>query len=397
METLKILFWILLGIVIYTYIGYGLLLYIMVKIKRLIRVRTINKSISNDLPEVTLLIPAYNEKEYVKLKMKNTMGLNYPKDKLKVIWVTDGSNDGTNKLVEKYSNVELYHNNERKGKINAINRVMPKINTPIVIFSDANTTLGLDSISHIVRCFNDQMVGCVSGEKRILNKNKDVAAGAGEGLYWKYESTLKKWDAELYSAVGAAGELFAIRTELYQEVEPDTILDDFIISLRIAQLGYTIQYNPNAYALESASENVREELKRKIRISAGGIQSITRLTALLNFFKYGLLSFQYISHRVLRWTITPLSLILLIPISATLAFQSGMINTSFYNFFFWIQLGMYFIAFLGWLLENNSTRIKVLFVPYYFLIMNLSVVLGFVRFINNNQTVNWERAKRAAI
>ena len=274
---------------------------------------------------------------------------------------------------------------------------MPKINTPIVIFSDANTTLGLDSISHIVRCFNDQMVGCVSGEKRILNKNKDVAAGAGEGLYWKYESTLKKWDAELYSAVGAAGELFAIRTELYQEVEPDTILDDFIISLRIAQLGYTIQYNPNAYALESASENVREELKRKIRISAGGIQSITRLTALLNFFKYGLLSFQYISHRVLRWTITPLSLILLIPISATLAFQSGMINTSFYNFFFWIQLGMYFIAFLGWLLENNSTRIKVLFVPYYFLIMNLSVVLGFVRFINNNQTVNWERAKRAAI
>ena len=162
-----------------------------------------------------------------------------------------------------------------------------------MVFSDANTLLGRDSVRIIVDLFRNPKVGCVSGEKRIHQKQADAAAGAGEGLYWKYESTLKKWDAELYSVVGAAGELFAVRTELFHEVEPDTLLDDFIISLRIAMQGYTIQYNPDAYAIETASANVKEELKRKIRISAGGIQSIIRLKKLLNIFKYGTLSFQY--------------------------------------------------------------------------------------------------------
>ena len=395
METLTIVFWILLFIIFYTYVGYGMVLYIMVKVKRLFSKKTSVKQV-DELPEVTLLIPAYNERAYVIQKMENTMALNYPMDKLKIVWVTDGSNDGTNLLLKNYRNVQLFHQNERKGKINAMNRVMPHIETPLVVFSDANTKLGNNSIMHIVNCFADEKVGCVSGEKRIVNKESDAAAGAGEGLYWKYESTLKKWDAELYSAVGAAGELFAIRTELYHEVEPDTLLDDFIISLRVTQKGYTIQYNPEAYAIETASANVREELKRKIRISAGGIQSVLRLLPLLNFFKYGLLSFQYISHRVLRWTITPLSLLLLIPVSAGLAFNEGFHGFQFYTMFFWLQMALYAAALLGWLLENNATRIKVLFVPYYFFIMNLSVVLGFFRFLNNNQSVNWERAKRAA-
>ncbi|APY08064.1 glycosyl transferase [Winogradskyella sp. J14-2] len=395
METLKILFWILLLIIFYTYVGYGIILYVMVKIKRLFSKKASVNTVE-ELPEVSLLIPAYNEKDYVFQKMKNTQNLNYPKDKLNIVWVTDGSNDGTHSLLENYENVQLFHKDERKGKINAMNRVMPHIKTPIVIFSDANTNLGEDSIMHIVNCFNDEKVGCVSGEKRIVNKDSDAAAGAGEGLYWKYESTLKKWDAELYSAVGAAGELFAIRTALYNEVEQDTLLDDFIISLRVAQKGYTIQYNPEAYAIETASANVKEELKRKIRISAGGIQSVIRLRSLLNVFKYGLLSFQYISHRVLRWTITPLSLLLLIPVSAGLAFNEGLNNFQFYTVFFWLQIAMYLSALLGWLLEHNATRIKVLFVPYYFFIMNLSVVLGFFRFMNNTQSVNWERAKRAA-
>ncbi|GAL65903.1 glycosyltransferase family 2 protein [Jejuia pallidilutea] len=395
METLKILFWILLFIIFYTYVGYGMVLYVMVKIKRFFSTKRSINTIE-ELPEVSLLIPAYNEKDYVFQKMKNTQNLNYPKDKLNIVWVTDGSNDGTHSLLENYENVQLFHKDERKGKINAMNRVMPHIKTPIVIFSDANTNLGEDSIMHIVNCFNDEKVGCVSGEKRIVNKDSDAAAGAGEGLYWRYESTLKKWDAELYSAVGAAGELFAIRTALYNEVEQDTLLDDFIISLRVAQKGYTIQYNPEAYAIETASANVKEELKRKIRISAGGIQSVIRLRSLLNIFKYGLLSFQYISHRVLRWTITPLSLLLLIPVSAGLAFNEGLNNFQFYTVFFWLQIAMYLSALLGWLLENNATRIKVLFVPYYFFIMNLSVVLGFFRFMNNTQSVNWERAKRAA-
>ncbi len=395
MKYLEIFFWVLLAVIFYTYIGYGIVLFILVKIKRTFSKKTIHTYAQEDLPEVTLLIPAYNEKDYVQQKIQNSLNLNYPKDKLKIAWVTDGSNDGTNKLIEEYDNIGLFHKDERKGKINAMNRVMPFVKTPIVVFSDANTNLGKDSIMHIANCFKDPKVGCVSGEKRIINKEADAAAGAGEGLYWRYESTLKKWDAELYSAVGAAGELFAIRTELYNEVEPDTLLDDFIISLRVAKKGYTIQYNPEAYAIETASANVGEELKRKIRISAGGIQSVIRLRSLLNIFKYGILSFQYISHRVLRWTLTPLCLLLLIPVSTVLAINEGIFDFGFYAIFFWLHALFYIAALLGWILENKSLKVKILFVPYYFFIMNLSVVLGFFRYINNTQSVNWERAKRA--
>ena len=396
MEILKIIFFVLVFIVVYTYIGYGILLYFIIKVRRILKLNKKPNTTENYEPEVTLFIAAYNEKEYVEAKMKNTLELEYPKEKLKIIWVTDGSDDGTPHLLQGYPNTTVHHLDERNGKIGAMNRGMDFVKTPIVIFSDANTNLGKESISRIVRLFNDPVVGCVSGEKRIINKESDVASGAGEGIYWKYESALKKWDAELYSVVGAAGELFAIRTALYQHVEKDTLLDDFVISLRIAQQGYTIQYDPEAYAIETASANVKEEFKRKVRISAGGIQSIVRLRSLLNVFKYGTLSFQYISHRVLRWSLTPLCLILLIPVLSILAINEGILSFGFYSIVFWLQVLFYASALLGWFLENRETRIKILFVPYYFFIMNLSVVLGFFRYLKKSQSVNWERAKRAA-
>ncbi|MFT6754905.1 MAG: cellulose synthase/poly-beta-1,6-N-acetylglucosamine synthase-like glycosyltransferase [Urechidicola sp.] len=395
MEILKITFWSLLFIVVYTYVGYGVLLYVIIKIRRFFKV---GKKVEVDYsyePEVTLFIAAFNEKDYVAKKMKNTLELEYPKEKLKIVWVTDGSDDGTPDLLKDFQHTTVHHLDERNGKIGAMNRGMAFVKTPIVIFSDANTNLGKESVRRMVNLFNDSSVGCVSGEKRIVDKESDVAAGAGEGLYWKYESALKKWDAELYSVVGAAGELFAIRTALYKHVEKDTILDDFIISLRVAQEGYTIQYDPEAYAIETASANVKEEFKRKIRISAGGIQSIVRLRSLLNIFKYGTLSFQYISHRVLRWSLTPLCLILLIPVLSILAVNEGILSFSFYPIVFWLQILFYSAALLGWFLENRKTSIKILFVPYYFFIMNLSVVLGFFRYIKKTQSVNWERSKRA--
>ena len=395
METLKILFWIFLFIIVYTYVGYGVLLFAIIKIRRFFK---IGKKVEIDPtyePEVTLFIAAYNEKDYVAAKMKNTLSLEYPKEKINIIWVTDGSDDGTPNLLQGYPNTTVHHLDARNGKIGAMNRGMEFVKTPIVIFSDANTNLGKESIRRIVNLFGNPKVGCVSGEKRIVDKESDVASGAGEGMYWKYESQLKKWDAELYSVVGAAGELFAIRTKLYRHVEKDTLLDDFMISLRVAQDGYTIQYDPEAYAIETASANVKEELKRKVRISAGGIQSIVRLRSLLNIFKYGTLSFQYISHRVLRWSLTPLCLVLLIPVLSVIAVNDGLLSFSLYAILFWLQLLFYAAALLGWFLENRETRVKILFIPYYFFIMNLSVVLGFFRYMKNTQSVNWERSKRA--
>lgn len=396
MATIEILFWFFVFIIFYAYIGYGILLYIIIKLRRILGIYKPFSGNEDYEPEVTLFVAAYNEKDYVDAKVKNSLSLNYPQEKVHHVWVTDGSDDGTPDLLRTYDGLEVYHKPERGGKIGAMNRGMEFVKTPIVIFSDGNTNLGRDSIREIVRLFRNPKVGCVSGEKRIYQKDSDAAAGAGEGLYWKYESTLKKWDAELYSVVGAAGELFAIRTELFQHVEKDTLLDDFIISLRVAKKGYTIQYNPNAYAIETASANVKEELKRKVRISAGGIQSVIRLKELLNPFKFGVLSFQYISHRVLRWTLAPLGLLLLIPLNMILALSSpeGLFSAELYPVIFWLQMLFYAAALLGWFLENHSIKVKILFVPYYFFIMNLSVFLGFKRFLKGQQSVNWERAKR---
>jgi cellulose synthase/poly-beta-1,6-N-acetylglucosamine synthase-like glycosyltransferase len=369
-------------------------LFILIKIRRITGLSNKPMPDPSFEPEVTLFIAAYNEKEFIGEKIRNSRELEYPREKLHIVWVTDGSDDGTPDELKKYQEVVVHHLPQRNGKIGAMNRGMAFVNTPVVVFCDANTLLGRESIRRIVRLFSNPKVGCVSGEKRIFSKDKDNASGAGEGLYWKYESTLKKWDAELYSVVGAAGELFAIRTELYQEVERDTLLDDFIISLRVAQKGYTIQYDPDAYAIENASANVKEELKRKIRISAGGIQSVIRMRSLLNIFKYGILSFQYISHRVLRWTLAPLSLLLLLPVGFALALNDGLFSPEFYPILFWLQIAFYLAALLGWYLENRAIRLKILFVPYYFFIMNLSVFLGFIRYLKGSQTVNWERAQR---
>ena len=394
MNTLEILFLGSLFIIFYSYLGYGMLLYLIIKVKRILGLSKKFEGNDDFEPEVTLFVAAYNEKDYIDEKVKNSKELNYPQEKIQHLWVTDGSDDGTPQLLKQYEGIEVQHEDARGGKIGAMNRGIKFVKAPIVIFSDGNTTLGKESIREIVNLFKNPKVGCVSGEKRIINKDADAAAGAGEGIYWKYESTLKRWDAELYSVVGAAGELFAIRTELWQEVEKDTLLDDFIISLRVAMSGYTIQYNPAAYAIETASANVKEELKRKIRISAGGIQSVVRLRALLNIFKYRTLSFQYISHRVLRWTLTPLLLLCIIPINFFLALRNGFDFHNIYTLLFYGQILFYLAALLGWFFENRKIKVKVLFIPYYFFIMNLSVYLGFKRYIKGSQTVNWVRAKR---
>ncbi len=390
MSWIEILFWIMFLLVFYTYLGYGIVLFVLLQIKRLFTRKKQLILTNDELPHITLLVAAYNEEDYVAKKVENTRSLDYPSEKLHQMWVTDGSNDRTPQLLSAYSDVTVLHKSERAGKIAAMNRAVKFVKTPIVVFSDANTLLGHESLRRIATMFANPKTGCVSGEKRIYNADQEAASAAGEGLYWKYESTLKRWDAELYSAVGAAGELFAIRTELFNEVEPDTLLDDFIISLRVAMQGYKIDYDSEAYAIESASANVTEELKRKIRIAAGGIQSVVRLYPLLNIFKYGMLSFQYISHRVLRWTVTPFALILLFVLNIALVPYS-----TFFMVVMGLQVLFYILALLGWMLESRKMKSKVLFVPYYFFIMNYAVFMGIGRFIKKTQSVNWERAQRA--
>lgn len=383
-------FWISLFIVFYTFIGYAIFLFFLVKLKQLLYGKRKLLYNLNELPTLTLIVPAYNEVDIIEKKIQNTLSLDYPADKINFIFITDGSTDGTPDRVLLYPAIRLMHASERKGKINAMNRAMQQVKTEVTVFTDANTFLNSKALINIAKYYADARVGAVSGEKRV--HVSDVSdATAGEGFYWKYESLLKKWDSELFSVVGAAGELFSIKTNLYKPVPPDTILDDFTISLLIASQGYRIVYEPDAFAIENTSADIKEELKRKIRIAAGGMQSILRLGSLLNPFRHPVLSFQYISHRVLRWTITPFLLIIALLLNIIIVLYHHQL---IYQVLLVAQLLLYVLALTGWLFERREIKIKLFFVPFYFYLMNYAVIMGIIRYFSQKQSVVWEKVKR---
>jgi cellulose synthase/poly-beta-1,6-N-acetylglucosamine synthase-like glycosyltransferase len=393
--TVTFIFWLLLIVLAYTYAGYGLVLVLLVNLKRIFSKRKIQDPDILFEPNVSLFVTAFNERPYINQKIINSFGLDYPKEKIQYIWITDGSDDGSAELLAEYPEIEVYHQPERRGKIDAMNRGMQFVKAPFVIFSDANTRLSPNTIREMMKCFSHPEVGCVAGEKRIVEKPEDTASGAGEGLYWKFESRIKKMDAELNSAVGAVGELFSIRTELFEPVEKDTILDDFIISLRIAAKGYRIDYTPEAFAEETASVNVKEELKRKTRIAAGGVQTVHRLLYMLNPFRYGWLSWQFFSHKVLRWTIAPLFLFIFLPVNIlNVAAGKTWLTPALPSVILWIQSVCYLLALAGWIFESRKVRTKILFIPYYFTAINYASVKGIIRYLRGKQKVTWEKSKR---
>jgi cellulose synthase/poly-beta-1,6-N-acetylglucosamine synthase-like glycosyltransferase len=388
--TLEISFWILAGIIFYTYLGYGVLVIVLGRIKDF---RCGKQRIFPDAyePQTTLLFAAFNEAEWLKKKIENSLNLDYPPDKLKIMVITDGSNDGSEEIIEKNPRIIHLHEAERQGKMAAINRAMKFVDTEIVIFSDANTMLNRKAIRELISFFRDPAVGCVSGEKRVCTRGRNEAASAGEGTYWRYESLIKKWEARLGSCIGAAGELFAIRTDLFMKVQEDTLIDDFVISMRIALKGCRIQYAPEAYAMETASADISEEFKRKIRIAAGNLQSILRMPELLNVFQHGMLTFQYISHKFLRSFVVPFCLIALIPLNLFLMTEGG----ALYILLFILQAVFYLAATAGYLLQKRRLAFNLFFIPLYITVMNISAVVGFSRYLRGRQSVLWEKAARS--
>lgn len=393
--SLHIIFWSALLLVLYTYIGYAILIYILARLFPYpisIKERSQNSD-ANEPPPLTLFITAYNESAVIPEKMLNCLELDYPPDKLNILWVIDGSTDDSRELLAKYSMVKIVGSAHRKGKTAAVNHGMEYVKTPIVVFSDANCLLNAGALKIIARQFEDPTIGCVSGEKRVAFDNDDTVSSKGEGAYWKYESLLKRLDFEFYSAVGAAGELFAVRTELFEAMEEDTLLDDFMLSMRIALKGYRIAYTADAYAVEYGSLNMEEEGKRKRRIAAGGWQSIGRLLPLLNGFKFGKLSFQYISHRVLRWSVTPFALFTLFPLAALLGYcNSSLLNV--FNIIFVAQCLFYLCAAFGYLMRNNPNSTKLFYIPYYFLFMNINVMRGIYYLFSRSFIDGWEKSQR---
>ncbi|RKF32548.1 glycosyl transferase [Sphingobacterium siyangense] len=390
---LQFVFWTCIFLVLYTYIGYAILIYILARLFPYpIKERSQNSD-GYELPPLTLFITAYNEAEIIQEKMSNCLELDYPEDKIHILWVIDGSTDDSRELLAKYPMVKIVGSAHRKGKTAAVNHGMEYVKTPIVVFSDANCLLNAGTLKIITRQFEDPTIGCVSGEKRVAFDNDDTVSSKGEGAYWKYESLLKRLDFEFYSAVGAAGELFAVRTELFAAMEEDTLLDDFMLSMRIALKGYRIAYTADAYAVEYGSLNMEEEGKRKRRIAAGGWQSIGRLLPLLNGFKFGKLSFQYISHRVLRWSVTPFALFTIFPLAALLGYcNSSLLNV--FNIIFVAQCLFYLCAAVGYLMRNNPNSTKLYYIPYYFLFMNINVIRGIYYLFSRSFIGGWEKSQR---
>ena len=392
--TLKIIFWLCLALVVYTYVGYGAVLYIILKVKNIFFRRETTPILPLDpqlLPDVTLMICAYNEADVIEEKMQNIRALNYPQDKLCVMWVTDGSNDNSNELLQAYPEVKLVYSPERKGKAAAMQHGLQENKAEYVIFTDANTMLNADAIREIVRQFMKKNVSCVSGEKRVAARHAGQATAEGEGVYWKYESMLKRWDSELYSAMGAAGELFAVRMSHYLPAPSNALLDDFMMSMLILKDGHRIAYTNEAYATEYGSASTAEESKRKRRIAAGGLQSIWWLRSLMNPFAYPKVAFQYVSHRVLRWSITTLALFALFPLNLLLLFASGSL---IYQLLFLLQLFFYLSALTGHILKVSGRRNKLLYIPCYFLFMNLNVFLGIGYLMSHKDSGTWEKARR---
>lgn len=394
-NTIVIIFWISLFLIFYSYVGYGILVWILVKLKSAFKGRqsatSMQPASGDQYPAVALVVAAYNEEDFILEKIRNTLALDYPKDKLELIFITDGSNDNTPAIVARFPQILLLHQPDRQGKVAAMNRAIRQVQSPLVIFCDANTLLNTACVREIVKHYEDPKVGGVAGEKKIMQQGKDAAAAAGEGLYWKYESFLKRLDSDLHTTVGAAGELFSVRKALFEQAPEGTIIEDFVQSLKLVINGYVVRYEPNAYAAEAPSASIKDEMKRKVRICAGAFQAMVLLKELFNVFKYPVASFQFISHRILRWTVCPVALILLLLTNMLIVIMGGGL---FYQAVLVLQAIFYTMGITGWIYASRNIRLKAVYIPFYFLFMNLSVFIGFSRFLRNKQTVLWEKAAR---
>ena len=380
----SVLFYCCAGVIVYSYLGYPLLLYIF----SIGRKRKAGFSAGEE-PSVSVIVAAYNEETVIESKLKNTLTLDYPSSKLQIIVAAQGSTDATATIAASFNTIQVLHAKERKGKAAAINDAIQHAIHPIVVLTDANTVLSAETLKQLIAPFADDKTGAVAGEKKVISV--DGTAVSGEGLYWKYESWLKQQETKFYTVVGAAGELFALRKELFVAIPEQTITDDFFISININFQHKKVQYASNAVSTETASASLKDEWNRKVRIAAGGIQSLFLLGKALNPFRYPLLAFQFFSHRVLRWVFCAPAFIFLLISNGAILFQE---STSLFTLIMLLQIAFYLCAIIGWQLAKNNRSFFLFNIPFYIVFMHAAMLAGIVRYANGQQSVLWEKAKR---
>jgi poly-beta-1,6-N-acetyl-D-glucosamine synthase len=377
---MELIFWTSLGIILYVYVGYPLLLVIIA-----LRARPTRQDESH-LPFVSLIIAAYNEEKVLREKIENSLALDYPRDRIEIVIASDGSTDGTNAIAESYADrgIILYKVIPRGGKTRALNTVIPKTQGEVLVLSDANTMFRTDAIRKLVRHFVDPTVGAVSGDVRLVDAAESHAHS--EGLYYRYERWLQGLESQVGSVIGADGGMYAVARKSFQPPSDRVIVDDFVISMTAARLGYHILYDPEAIAVEKGTLSSSEEFRRKSRVVGGGVQALL-LGEGLPTLKQPALIFCYISHKLLRWVV-PCFLVALF-LSSLFLYRE--------RIYFLALIGQGFLYTIAATYAANTLGIrqfKRISVPYYFCLVNGAALIGLWKALSNTHTVKWERTMR---
>ena len=378
------LFWISGGLILYTYIGYPVFLFILSFFKSPHRTKD-----PNNLPPVSMLIAAYNEEVILEEKLRNCLSLNYPREKLEIIIGSDGSNDRTNEIVQQYEEqgIRLISYPIRRGKAAVLNNIVQMAQGEILVFSDANTIYSPDALMLLVQHFGDTWVGGVCGRLVLLNQ-AGKSENRGEQIYWGYENYLKYLEGKIKTVVGANGAVYAIRKKYFKPLPCDkAIMDDFLIPLSIVQQGYDVVYDRDAVAYEFVAPNMKSEFKRKARIGAANFHGIREILPLLNPTR-GFIAIGLWSHKIIRW-IVPFLLITIFMANIYILELAPL-----YKALFAIQVFLYGLGFIAWILDRLNIPLPLLGYPYYFVVVNLALLAGFVKFLTRSQKPVWARVDR---
>jgi cellulose synthase/poly-beta-1,6-N-acetylglucosamine synthase-like glycosyltransferase len=338
------------------------------------------------------LISAYNEEKVIENRIKNLLSQNYDKNLIEIIVGSDCSNDNTNeilkRLAKEYPEVKIFLFNNRRGKAGVLNEIVQYATNEILIFTDANTEFENNAIKNLVKHFQYSSIGGVSGRLVLIEKNFHKERGVEEKKYWEYETFIKKSEGNLGILIGANGGIFAIRKSLFSEIPTDKpVTDDFYLSLSVIKKGYKFIYESLAIGFEEVAKDLSSEFKRKIRFAATNFQTISFFKSLL-FNKNIILSYAFWSHKIIRWFL-PLILILVFVLNIFLV-NAG----TFYLVTFFIQLLFYFLALVGFIFNKIKIRLTLLSLIYYFLVTNIALLIGFIRFLRKKHSVIWQSTSR---
>jgi cellulose synthase/poly-beta-1,6-N-acetylglucosamine synthase-like glycosyltransferase len=383
---MEILFWTAVGLLVHTYVVYPLslpVLSLFCSFKR--------KQGNSNKFKVSMVIAAHNEEKVIEEKIRNTFDLDFPRKNLEILIGSDASSDRTNAIVAKHApDVKLFAFNQRGGKAAVLNQLVPRATGDILVFCDANTMLLRNALQKLLSHFEDPSVGCVCG-RLILHDAGNSALGVGESIYWNLESEIKKLEGKLGIVIGANGGIYAIRRELFERIPVDkTVMDDFFVTTRVLKAGKEAIYEPQAIGSEETSLETYGEFHRKVRISQANFNLLPKYIPLLNPLR-GLVAYGFFSHKLLRW-IAPVLMMVLLASNALL-----LVRGPLYYALFAGQALLYFIAGLGYVRNGKTKNSKLLLIPFYFVSMNMALLIGMFRALSKKQGGSWRRIERSDI